>query len=91
MAGIRRIPCYFPCWQGIGTCSNPAESGLLAAIAVTASDKPLVFLTRRDIEANNRFDFIEFSAFGSPNCEFGAAPPFWIKRAANARAPFTPP
>jgi hypothetical protein len=27
MAGIRKIPCYFPCWQGIGARSYSAESG----------------------------------------------------------------
>src|SRR5258708_13790205 len=32
MAGTRKIPCYFPCWQGIGTCSNSAESGLLQVV-----------------------------------------------------------
>src|SRR6266853_524784 len=37
MAGIRKIPCYFPCWQGIGTCSKSAESGLLE-IAIGLDD-----------------------------------------------------
>jgi hypothetical protein len=32
MAGTRKVPCYFPCWQGIGTCSNSAESSLLEVI-----------------------------------------------------------
>src|SRR5712691_9637080 len=32
MAGTRKIPCYFPCWQGIGACSKSAESGLLEIV-----------------------------------------------------------
>ena len=43
MAGIRKIPCYFPCWQGIGTCSNSAESGLLEVIIGLDDLAQLVF------------------------------------------------
>jgi hypothetical protein len=32
MAENLQIPCYFPCWQGIGTYSNSAESGLLEIV-----------------------------------------------------------
>ena len=43
MVGIRKIPCYFPCWQGIGTCSNSAESGLLEVIIGLDDLAQLVF------------------------------------------------
>jgi hypothetical protein len=29
VVGARRIPCYFPCWQGKGTCADWAASVLL--------------------------------------------------------------
>jgi len=43
MAGIREIPCYFPCRQGIGTCSNSAETGLLEIIIGLDDLAQLVF------------------------------------------------
>src|SRR6266849_247570 len=43
MAGIRKIPCYFPCWQGIGTCSNSAKSGLLEVVIGLDDLAQLVF------------------------------------------------
>jgi hypothetical protein len=80
---------YDRSWQMLSKEAFLGDELKLSAPPMAASDKLLVFLTRRYIEANNycRFDFIEFSVFDSPNHELGAAPPFRIMRSA----PLAPP